>query len=72
MRKLREKIVQMGTTQEAVADCIGVDRSTFYRKMKGQGLSFSVYEVQRIAGRLELSQMDVMEFFLDMKSHKCD
>ena len=35
--RLKGKIVEHGNTQEAVASAIGMDRSTFYRKLKDGG-----------------------------------
>ena len=60
---LRGKIVEHNTTQEAVADAIGINRTTFYRKMKENGKNFTVAEVQRIADVLSLSGDDVMRMF---------
>ena len=60
---LRGKIVECNTTQEALADAIGVNRSTFYRKMKDNGKNFTVGEVEKIANILSLSSGDVMKIF---------
>jgi DNA-binding XRE family transcriptional regulator len=64
MRKLRGKIVERDTTQEAVADAIGVDRSTFYRKIKSEGLSFTVGEVHKIVKAVNLTVEEAREIFL--------
>jgi len=42
--KLKGKIVERDTTQEELANKIGIDKSTFYRKMKQNG-NFSIKEV---------------------------
>lgn len=60
---LRGKIVERNTTQETVADEMGINRSTFYRKMKENGLPFTVGEVQRLAAILSLTGDDVMRIF---------
>lgn len=60
---LRGKIVECNTTQEALADAIGVNRSTFYRKMKDNGKNFTVGEVEKIANILSLNSEDVMKIF---------
>ncbi|GIP14359.1 hypothetical protein J40TS1_00010 [Paenibacillus montaniterrae] len=64
MQKLRGKIVEAGITQEAVADLIGVDRSTFYRKVKSEGISFTIGEVHKIANAIQLTQQEAVEIFL--------
>ena len=45
--KLKGKIVERNTTQEELANKIGIDKSTFYRKMKQNG-NFSIKEVNLI------------------------
>lgn len=60
---LRGKIVECNTTQEAVADAIGINKSTFYRKMKQNGKKFTVAEVQKIADILSLTSDEVLKIF---------
>jgi len=69
MQKLRGKIVEAGITQEALADMLGVDRSTFYRKVKTEGVTFTIAEVHKIVEVIQLSQQDAIEIFLSNKSH---
>jgi DNA-binding XRE family transcriptional regulator len=63
---LRGKIVERDTTQEAVASKMHINRSTFYRKMKENGKSFTVEEVQKLAHVLNLTCEDVMKIFFTM------
>lgn len=60
---LRAKIVENNTTQESVANSIGMNRTTFYRKMKTNGSQFTVEEVAGIARVLSLSSTDIMRIF---------
>lgn len=62
--KLRGKIVECGLTQEHVAKSIGVDRSTFYRKMKDNGSDFSVGEMHSICDVLSLTNEEAVSIFL--------
>lgn len=64
MAKLRGKIVERNTTQEAVADAIGVNRTTFYRKIKSDGASFTIGEVHKIVKAIGLSTEEACEIFL--------
>lgn len=51
------------TTQENVAHEIGIDRTTFYRKMKNGG--FTVKEAKMIANVLPLSKDEAIEIFFN-------
>ncbi|NCB52511.1 MAG: XRE family transcriptional regulator [Clostridia bacterium] len=68
IQKLKEKIVEKNTTQEAVADAINIDRSTFYRKMKANGSRFSIGEVHRIIDALPLTKEEAVNIFLASQS----
>lgn len=60
--KLKGLIVERGTTQQAVADSIGIDRSTFYRKMK-KGGCFSIEEASKMKKEIPLSDIEAVEIF---------
>lgn len=66
--KLKGVIVERGTTQQSVAESIGINRSTFYRKMKHGG-DFSIGEAQKIAEIVPLTNEEAIEIFLMIKSH---
>lgn len=71
VNKLRGLIVERGKTFEVVANDIGVDRSTFYRRMKN-GETFTLGEIERIVNSLNLSNEEAIQIFLAQKSHKCE
>lgn len=60
--KLRGTIVEKSTTQEAIADLIGIDRSTFYRKMKNDG-NFTLKEAKDIKEALNLTNEEAIDIF---------
>jgi predicted DNA-binding protein (UPF0251 family) len=60
---LKGKLAENNITQEAVADKMGITRSTFYRKMKENGKSFTVEEVHKLVKILSLTTKDVMKIF---------
>lgn len=62
--KLRGKIVETGHTQGEIAKALGMDKSTFSRKMKGAGISFSIGDMHAIAEILGLSQDEACNIFL--------
>jgi len=60
--KLKGKIVERNTTQEELASKIGIDKSTFYRKMKQKG-NFTIKEVNLIVSTLNLSKEEAVSIF---------
>ena len=61
-RKLSGKIVEKGTTKEAIADEIGIDKSTFYRRLRNNKLLIT--DVHKICEILELSISEMADIFL--------
>lgn len=64
VNKLKGKIVEMNMTQENIADRMGIDRSTFYRKMKHDGNKFTIYEIHQMVDIIPLSKEEAVEIFL--------
>ncbi len=62
VNKLNGKIAERNTTKEAVADAIGVNRSTFYRRLKYSTLT--IRDIHKICDVLRLSGADALEIFL--------
>ena len=67
MMKLRGAMAGKGSTQEKLAEIIGIDRTTLIRKMKNDGLQFTVEEVQKIAVALSLTAQEVLDIFFTTK-----
>ena len=64
-QKLKGKIVEKGTTQEAVADIMSIDRTTFYRKMKNGGSGFTIGEIHKMAEAVPLTKEEAIDIFFD-------
>lgn len=64
MHKLRGKIVERQLTQEEFAALIGMDASTFSRKMRANGLAFTVGQMHKIVDILALSHDEATQIFL--------
>jgi len=62
--KLRGAIVANGKNQQQVAEEIGIDRSTFYRKMKSGG-EFSVGEASKMAEVIPLTDAEAIAIFFN-------
>lgn len=60
--KLNGKIVECRTTKERIADEIGVDRSTFYRRLKSSTLRLS--DVHKMCECLNLTDAEAISIFL--------
>ena len=48
IQRLRGKIIEKENTQESVADAMGMNRTTFYRKMKNGGNGFTIGDIRLI------------------------
>ena len=66
INKLNGKIVEKGTTKEAIADKIGVDRSTFYRRLKTSKLL--IRDIHIMCDILGLSDEEALAIFLVRQS----
>ena len=66
--KLRGRIVEKGFTQETLAEQLGIDNSTFSRKMKANGVAFTVGQMHQIAKLLALSGKEAADIFLQENS----
>lgn len=64
-QKLKGKIVELNTTQEDIANLLGMSRTTFYRKMKSG--KFTVSEAKSIALELKLDDCEAVEIFFGRK-----
>ena len=51
-------------TQEEVAEKLGVDSSTFSRKMKADGLSFTVEQTHKLVEILNMTPQEAIQIFL--------
>jgi len=63
INKLRGKIVEKELTIERLAERIGVDRSTLYRRIDNNGDGFTIKEVDLICRVLELTGREANEIF---------
>lgn len=64
VNRLKGVIVEKGKTQQQVAEEIGIDRSTFYRKMKDGG-NFSVGEASKMAETIPLTDFEAISIFFN-------
>lgn len=72
MDVLRAKMLEKGITYEAMASSLGIDVSTFYRKLKAEGTTFTVGQMHRIVEILGLTNEEASSIFLWKNSQKCE
>lgn len=63
VNKLKGKIVENGLTIEKLANSIGLDKSTLYRKLNNQGETFTIREANLICKELKLSGQEATVIF---------
>lgn len=67
INKLRGKMVECGMNMEQMAEVIGVDKSTMYRKMNKNGNNISIKEASLMAQTLGLSYSEVNDIFFNLE-----
>jgi len=72
INRLKGSIAARGMTQESVAKAIGIDNSTFIRKMKCEGVAFSVGQMHKLVDVLAISPEEAAAIFLASNSQKCE
>ena len=64
MDKLRGRMAELKLSPEDMAKEIGVDPSTFYRKIKSDGVNFTVGQMHKIVDVLHLTREEAASIFL--------
>lgn len=64
MDVLRGKMADQHVSCEEIALKIGVDPSTFYRKMRSDGVNFTVGQMHKIVQILNLTKEEATSIFL--------
>lgn len=66
VNRLKGKIVEQGLNIPIVAEKIGVDRATLYRKLNNEGATMTIKEAQNIVEVLNLDAKEAtLIFFTD-------
>lgn len=61
--KLKAKLNEKGMSIEDISKAIEIDKSTFYRKLASNGMTFTIGEVDKISKVLNLSVDDINSIF---------
>lgn len=65
VNKLKGKIVEKGLSIKTLADIIGIDRATLYRKLSNNGDTLLVREANSIVSALNLSSDEAVAIFFN-------
>ena len=61
--KLKGKIVEYGMNISELAELIGIDKATLYRKINANGQTITIKEADLISKELKLSKEEVNDIF---------
>lgn len=67
VNKLRGKFIENGYKVADVADKMGMDRATLYRRLRDGGDDFTVREVTKLSEILKLSGSEINNIFFNNK-----
>lgn len=70
VNKLKGKIVECGINISDLAESIGIDKATLYRKINANGETITIREADMISKKLNLSREEVNDIFFSQLSHK--
>lgn len=63
VNKLKGKVREMQISQAVLADEIGINKSTLYRKFNNGGDTFEIWEVHKIVDILKLNDEEIKAIF---------
>lgn len=66
INKLKKEIALNNLSIEELSEKIGIDKSTFYRRLESNGKKFTIEEVIKIANVLNLDRKKVDSIFFDI------
>lgn len=61
--KLKATLKEKGMSVEEVSKLIGIDKSTFYRKLASDGATFTIGEVDKMSKALPLTVEEINAIF---------
>ena len=64
VERIKIRMSELNLTGKDVVSALGIDESTYYRKMANDGKTFSVEQVQKLSVLLDLTKQEASEIFL--------
>lgn len=71
INKLRGRIVECGLTIENLADMMGINRSTLYRRLHTGGENISIKEANQLKDILQLTPAEANDIFFSSNVAPC-
>lgn len=62
---LKGKVIERGYNLEKLAETLGIDRSTLYRKLNNAGEDFTIKQANEIVSLLKLSSDEAVSIFFN-------
>ena len=63
VERIKIRMNEMDLTVKDVVNALGIDESTYYRKMANNGKTFSVEQAQKLSILLDLTKQEASEIF---------
>lgn len=64
IQKLKGKMAEENVSANELSSAIGVDKTTFYRKVREGGGKFTVEQIQGIVAKLSMTPDEALHIFL--------
>lgn len=65
IKYLKNKLRLAGHTPDEAAKAMGMNRATYYRKLKAEGVKFTIEEMQRLINFLNLTNEEALIIFFN-------
>ncbi len=65
IERLKGKIIEHNLTQKDIAKKMGIDKSTFSRKLSNNGKGFTVEEIHKMVDIIPLSKEEAVDIFFN-------
>lgn len=69
---LQVAIKNRGMNVSELSALIGMDPSTFYRKLQAKGIKFTIGQMHSMVDALALTNQEASDIFFDLNSQKCE
>ena len=72
IQKVEERRKDLGISVPEIAEMLGMDASTYYRKLQKNGEGFSALDLTVFKRELHLSEKEALELLLSENSQDCE
>lgn len=72
IQKVEERRKNLGISVQEMAEMLGMDASTYYRKLQKNGEGFSALDLTVFKRELHLNEQEALDFLLSENSQECE